>query len=54
MISMDPNIALHVSIQKVNPVLKTVLSELPFIYPSANIQRLQTDRKDFSFKPYAK
>lgn len=50
-ISVDPNIVLHINIQKVIPVLKTVLllSDLPRLYSSATAQGLQTDRNGFSF-----
>lgn len=50
-ISMDPNIVLHINIQRVIPPLKTVLllSEFLWLCSSAAAQGLQTDRNGFSF-----
>lgn len=53
MISMDPNIALHMSIQKVIPVLKTVFS---VSFHGSTLQMHRNFRligKVLAFKPYA-
>lgn len=54
MISVDPNIALHVSIQKVIPVLKTLFS---VSFYGSTIQQMHRDFKLIGkvlvFKPYA-
>lgn len=54
MISMDPNIALHMNIQKVIPVLKTVFS---VSFRGSTLQQVHRDfkliGKALVFKPFA-